>query len=185
MKVIETALPGVLIIEPKVFGDARGYFMESWQQQRYRDIGIESDFVQANVSKSAHGVLRGLHVQNPDAQGKLVSVLLGEVYDVAVDIRHGSPTFGQWVGVTLSADNHRQFYVPEGFAHGFCVLSEDAVFSYMCTDYYNPDAEFSIAWDDADIGIEWPMQSPQLSAKDRVALKLAQIPVRQLPRYPS
>lgn len=185
MKVIETAMPGVLIIEPKVFGDNRGYFMESWQQQRYRDIGIASDFVQANVSKSAQGVLRGLHVQNPNSQGKLVQVLLGEVYDVAVDIRHGSPTFGEYEGVTLSAENHRQFYVPEGFAHGFCVLSDYAVFSYMCTDYYNPDAEFSIVWDDPDIGIQWPIQSPQLSAKDQAALKLAQIPAEQLPYFQS
>ena len=185
MNVIETAIPGVIIIEPKVFGDARGYFMESWQQQRYKDIGIQSDFVQSNVSKSAHGVLRGLHFQNPNPQGKLVSVLVGEVYDVAVDIRQGSPTFGQYVGVTLNADNHRQFYVPEGFAHGFCVTSDEAVFSYLCTDYYNADADASIAWDDADIGIDWPVKSPQLSDKDKVASTLAEFPTERLPRFQS
>ncbi|KAA3649100.1 MAG: dTDP-4-dehydrorhamnose 3,5-epimerase [Proteobacteria bacterium] len=183
MKVIETSLPGVLIIEPKVFGDERGYFMESWQQQRYRDIGIKSDFVQSNVSKSSHGVLRGLHFQNPNPQGKLVSVLVGEVYDVAVDIRRGSPSFGQYVAVTLNHDNHRQFYVPEGFAHGFCVCSDYAIFSYMCTDYYNAAADASIAWNDADIGIDWPIDSPQLSAKDQAANKLAEFPADKLPTY--
>ncbi|GAA4821604.1 dTDP-4-dehydrorhamnose 3,5-epimerase [Marinicella pacifica] len=183
MKIIETALPGVLIIEPKVFGDERGYFMESWQQQRYRDIGIERDFVQSNVSKSAYGVLRGLHFQNPNPQGKLVSVLVGEVYDVAVDIRHGSPTFGQYVGVTLSAENHRQFYVPEGFAHGFCVTSENAIFNYMCTDYYHAESEASIAWNDKNIGIDWPIDEPKLSAKDQAANHLSDYPLNKLPTY--
>lgn len=185
MNVIKTAIPGVLIIEPKVFGDQRGYFMESWQQQRYRDIGIQADFVQSNVSQSDYGVLRGLHFQNPNPQGKLVSVLVGEVYDVAVDIRHGSPTYGQYVGVTLSADNHRQLYVPEGFAHGFCVTSERAIFSYMCTNYYHADAEASIAWDDADIAIDWPIERPQLSEKDDKALSLADFPTDRLPRFHS
>ena len=184
MNVIKTAIPGVLIIEPKVFGDQRGYFMESWQKQRYRDIGIQADFVQSNVSQSDYGVLRGLHFQNPNTQGKLVSVLVGEVYDVAVDIRHGSPTYGQYVAVTLSADNHRQFYVPEGFAHGFCVTSERAIFSYMCTDFYHADAEASIAWDDADIAIDWPIDNPQLSNKDKQAKVLSQFTVDQLPSYP-
>ena len=165
MKVIETAIPGVLIIEPKVFGDERGYFMESWQHKRYRDIGITSDFVQSNVSRSTKGVLRGLHFQNPHPQGKLVSVLAGEVYDVAVDIRRESPTFGQYVGVTLNDENHRQFYVPEGFAHGFCVTS--------------------IAWDDANIGIDWPIASPRLSDKDKAAATLSQFPTDRLPRYRS
>lgn len=183
MKVTETSIPGVLIIEPAVFGDKRGYFMESWQQQRYHDIGIEADFVQSNVSKSVHGVLRGLHYQNPNPQGKLVSVLVGEVYDVAVDIRRGSPHFGHYVGVTLSAENHRQFYIPEGFAHGFCVCSDVAIFSYMCTDYYNAEAEASIVWDDPTIDIKWPIEQPQLSAKDQAAQQLAQCSVDQLPHY--
>lgn len=185
MKVIETAIPGVLIIEPKVFGDERGYFMESWQHKRYRDIGITSDFVQSNVSRSTKGVLRGLHFQNPHPQGKLVSVLAGEVYDVAVDIRRESPTFGQYVGVNLNDENHRQFYVPEGFAHGFCVTSDVAIFSYMCTDYYHAESEASIAWDDADIGIDWPIASPRLSDKDKAAATLSQFPTDRLPRYRS
>ena len=183
MNLIKTAIPGVLIIEPQVFGDQRGYFMESWQQQRYRDMGIPHDFVQSNVSKSSHGVLRGLHFQNPKPQGKLVSVLVGEVYDVAVDIRQGSPSFGQYVGVMLSAENHRQFYVPEGFAHGFCVTSDEAVFSYMCTDYYHAEGEASIAWNDAEIGIDWPIDHPQLSEKDDKAVSLADFPSNRLPQY--
>jgi len=173
----------VLTIEPNVFGDDRGYFMESWSQQRYRDIGIKHDFVQSNVSKSQQGVLRGLHFQNPKPQGKLVYVLEGEVFDVAVDIRHGSPTFGQYETIVLSADNHKQFYVPEGFAHGFCVLSESATFCYMCTNYYNADADASIAWNDTDINIDWPLKSPRLSEKDSIALKLKDFDVSKLPSF--
>ena len=141
MNVIETKLPGVLIVEPKVFGDDRGYFFETWQKSRYEAMGIKGKFVQDNVSFSAHGVLRGLHYQHPHDQGKLVSVLQGEVFDVAVDIRVGSPTFGQWVGVHLSGDNYRQLWIPPGFAHGFCVLSDTALVAYKCTDYYAPGAE--------------------------------------------
>lgn len=183
MEVEVTAIPDVLLFKPKVFGDERGFFMESWQQQRYRDAGIESDFVQSNVSKSSHGVLRGLHFQNPRPQGKLVSVLVGEVYDVAVDIRVGSPTFGHYAGIILSADNHKQFYVPEGFAHGFCVLSETAIFSYMCTDYYHAEAEASLLWNDPDINIPWPIKSPKLSNKDAQAKTLKEIPPQQLYEY--
>ncbi len=183
MKVSSTKLPGVLIIEPQVFGDERGYFMESWSQQRYKDAGIEHDFVQSNVSKSAQGVLRGLHFQNPNPQGKLVSVLAGEVYDVAVDIRKGSPTFGQYEAVVLNAENHLQFYVPEGFAHGFCVLSESATFCYMCTNYYDPQADASIAWNDPALNIDWPITSPKLSEKDDKALNLGAINIDILPVY--
>lgn len=175
MNLIPTDLPGVLLIEPKVFGDARGYFFESWHRQRYAEHGLDVDFVQDNLSLSRRGILRGLHFQNPQPQGKLVQVLQGEVFDVAVDIRLGSPTFGRWAGVTLSADHPRQFYVPEGFAHGFCVLSETALFSYKCTDYYQPQHEHSLRWDDPDLGISWPTPAPQLSAKDRDARSLREL----------
>ena len=185
MKVTETKLPGVLIIEPQVFGDERGYFMVSWSQQRYRDVGIKQDFVQSNVSKSQKGVLRGLHFQNPKPQGKLVYVLEGEVFDVAVDIRRGSPTFGQHESIVLSADNHKQFYVPEGFAHGFCVLSESATFCYMCTNYYDASADASILWNDEALAIAWPVVSPNLSKKDSNALKLKDINQNILPVYAS
>ncbi len=183
MKVIETKLPGVKIIEPQVFGDDRGYFMESWQQQRYKDAGIEEDFVQSNVSRSQHGVLRGLHFQNPNPQGKLVYVLEGEVFDVAVDIRRGSPTFGQSVSIVLNAENHKQFYVPEGFAHGFCVLSPSATFCYMCTNYYDAGADASLLWSDEAFDIDWPITSPKLSDKDSKALKLNDFDVDKLPVY--
>ena len=183
MNVIETKLPGVLIIEPKVFGDARGYFLETWQQHRYEEIGINDKFVQDNVSFSSRGVLRGLHYQNPHAQGKLVSVLQGEVFDVAVDIRIGSPTFGQWVGVSLSGDNHRQLWIPPGLAHGFCVVSDTVYFTYKCTDIYAPLAEGGIAWDDPDIGITWPLADVQLSEKDKAYPRLKDIPAERLPRY--
>ncbi len=183
MKVIESHLPGVKIIEPKVFGDERGYFLESWQALRYIDAGIEVPFVQSNVSKSARGVLRGLHFQNPNPQGKLVYVLSGEVYDVAVDIRRGSPTFGQHHGVILSEHNHRQFYVPEGFAHGFCVLSESATFAYMCTNYYDPSSEASLLWNDPALAIDWPLESPQLSEKDKKGLTLDAFDPATLPEF--
>lgn len=183
MKVIETKLPGVLIIEPRAFGDNRGFFMETWQQDRYEAIGIKEKFVQDNLSFSSRGVLRGLHYQNPNAQGKLVSVVQGEVFDVAVDIRVGSPTLGQWVGVNLSGENHRQLWVPPGFAHGFCVLSDTAYFTYKCTDIYTPSAEGGIMWNDPDIGIEWPIEDALLSEKDKVYPRLKDVPVEKLPRY--
>ncbi|HET7331045.1 dTDP-4-dehydrorhamnose 3,5-epimerase [Dyella sp.] len=183
MKVIRTSLPGAVVIEPQVFGDARGYFYESYNQAKYADAGITAKFVQSNVSRSSKGVLRGLHYQWPNPQGKLVSVLEGEVYDVAVDIRRGSPTFGQWAGVMLTADNHRHFWIPEGFAHGFCVLSEYATFSYQCTALYDAKADAGVRWDDAALGIDWPISSPQLSEKDLKAPLLADIPAERLPVF--
>lgn len=180
MKVIETTLSGALIIEPDVFGDARGYFQESWNRPRYAAAGLDVDFVQDNLSFSRRGTLRGLHFQNPNAQGKLVSVLCGEVYDVAVDIRLGSPTFGEWFGVVLSGDNKRQFYVPPGFAHGFCVTSDTALFAYKCTQTYDPSAEGSILWNDPDLGIHWPIADPLISSKDAKALRLKDLPSTRL-----
>jgi len=182
--IIETTnLPGVLLVKPNVFGDARGFFLESWNRERYAEAGLDQDFVQDNVSQSRQGILRGLHFQNPRPQGKLVQVLRGEVFDVAVDIRVGSPTFGQWYGVALSEENHYQLYVPENFAHGFCVTSETALFAYKCTDFYNPAGEHSLAWDDPDIGIPWPVAAPQLSAKDQAAKRLKDFPPAALPVY--
>jgi len=183
MKVYETKLPGVLIVEPKVFGDERGFFFETWQQDRYTSLGITGPFVQDNVSFSSQGVLRGLHYQQPHAQGKLVSVISGEVYDVAVDIRVGSPTFGQWVGVSLSGDNHRQLWIPPGFAHGFAVVSPTAYFTYKCTDVYTPSAEGGVMWNDPDIGIEWPVTGAVLSEKDQVYPRLKDIPAERLPKF--
>ena len=175
MKVTQTPLAGLLIIEPKVFGDERGFFLETWSRQRYQEMGINVDFVQDNLSFSRRGVLRGLHFQNPQPQGKLVYVLQGEVFDVAVDIRKGSPTFGQWHGVVLSDDNKRQFWVPAGFAHGFCVTSDTALFTYKCTELYAPQHERSIRWDDPSLAIDWPITEPQVSDKDRLAPLLADI----------
>jgi dTDP-4-dehydrorhamnose 3,5-epimerase len=183
MKVIQTALPGAVVLEPQVFGDARGFFYESYNEAKYREAGIAARFVQSNVSRSARGVLRGLHYQWPNPQGKLVSVLEGEVYDVAVDIRRGSPTFGRWAGVMLTADNHRHFWIPEGFAHGFCVLSEFATFSYQCTALYDREGDAGIRWDDADIGIDWPVSAPLLSDKDTRAPFLKDVPAERLPAY--
>jgi len=183
VKITETRLPGVLLIEPDVFGDHRGYFMESWNRRRYGEAGLDRDFVQDNLSLSRRGILRGLHYQWPQPQGKLVQVLQGAVFDVAVDIRRGSPTFGQWVGYELSADNHLQLFVPEGFAHGFCVLSEQALFAYKCTDFYNPDTEHSLLWNDPDIGIEWPLTDPLLSDKDAAAAPLNETGRADLPPY--
>ena len=183
MKKIETDLQGVWIVEPKVFGDQRGFFYETWQQQRYADIGIKGTFVQDNVSFSRKGVLRGLHYQQPHSQGKLVTVLQGEVFDVAVDIRVGSPQFGQWTGVVLSGENHRQLWIPEGFAHGFCVLSETAYFSYKCTDVYAPDCEGGILWNDPDIGIKWPLEDVVLSDKDQIYPLLKEVSFEKLPKY--
>jgi dTDP-4-dehydrorhamnose 3,5-epimerase len=183
MKVQATAIPGLTIIEPAVFGDERGFFMESYSRDRYAAAGLPSDFVQDNVSLSAKGILRGLHLQHPNDQGKLCFVLEGEVFDVAVDVRIGSPTFRQWEGFILSSQNKRQLYVPPGFAHGFCVLSDRALFSYKCTDYYAAQNELGVAWDDPDIGIEWPLQSPQLSTKDQKNQRLRDISPSRLPRY--
>lgn len=183
MQIIETKLPGVLIIEPKVFGDSRGFFLETWQQSRYKEMGISGEFVQDNLSFSTKGVLRGLHYQQPHAQGKLVSVVLGEVFDVAVDIRVGSPTFGQWVGVMLSGDNHRQLWIPAGFAHGFCVTSETAYFTYKCTDVYTPEAEGGIIWNDPNIGIEWPLIDVSLSDKDKKYPRLKDVASERLPYF--
>ncbi|WLQ15472.1 dTDP-4-dehydrorhamnose 3,5-epimerase [Hahella aquimaris] len=167
MKVIHTKLSGVVIIEPKVFGDHRGFFIETYQAARYRDeAGIDLEFVQDNHSRSGRGVLRGLHFQKTKPQGKLVRVTQGEVFDVAVDLRKGSPTYGQWEGVILSGENHLQFYVPPGFAHGFCVLSDTADFQYKCTDYYDPSDEGGLIWNDPDVGVAWPIESPNLSQKD-------------------
>lgn len=181
MKLKETGLPGVIIIEPDVFGDERGFFMETWHQLKYKEAGLPAHFVQDNLSYSGRGVLRGLHFQCPNTQGKLVFVLQGEVFDVAVDIRSGSPTFGRWTGVTLSAANKSQLYIPAGFAHGFCVVSETALFTYKCTDIYNPLAEGGIIWNDPDIGIAWPIENPVLSEKDSNYPLLKNITPERLP----
>jgi dTDP-4-dehydrorhamnose 3,5-epimerase len=186
MRINRTALPGVVAIEPRVFGDDRGYFLESWHKERYAEAGVARDFVQDNMSRSQHGILRGLHLQFPFAQGKLVQVFEGEVFDVAVDVRAGSPTFGRWVGERLSGENKRQLYVPEGFAHGFYVLSEHALLGYKCTELYHPETEISIAWNDPELGIEWPIaanEQPVLSAKDRAGARLSTLPLERLPRY--
>lgn len=175
MNVITCDIPGLLIIEPKVFGDARGFFMETWNRQRYQDAGLKWDFVQDNVSLSRRGILRGLHFQNPGGQGKLVHVLQGEVFDVAVDLRKSSPTFGRWHGLRLSAENKTQFFIPPGFAHGFVVLSETALFAYKCTALYSPQTELTLAWNDPEVGIQWPLESPQLSEKDSRGLRLKDI----------
>jgi dTDP-4-dehydrorhamnose 3,5-epimerase len=183
MRVIETELPGVLVVEPKVFGDARGWFTETYSVERYRAAGIALPFVQDNLSRSSRGILRGLHLQSPHAQGKLVWVPEGSVFDVAVDVRVGSPTFGRWFGAELSSDNHRQLWIPPGFAHGFMVTSEHCLFAYKCTALYVPEAEIGVAWDDPAIGIRWPLAEPVLSPKDRSNLPLAEIDPARLPRF--
>ena len=183
MKTIKTSIEGVLIFEPSVFGDERGFFMEAWVRDRYRDAGMDVEFVQDNVSSSSRGVLRGLHFQNPQSQGKLVQVLKGEVLDVAVDIRVGSPTFGRVETCLLSGENHRQFYVPTGFAHGFCVLSETALFLYKCTEFYSAQTEGGVLWSDPDLGIDWPVADPILSEKDAKLPHLKDIPKEKLPVY--
>jgi dTDP-4-dehydrorhamnose 3,5-epimerase len=183
MNIVPTQLPEVFLVEPRVHGDARGYFFESWAEERYSGSGIAGPFVQDNISRSRRGILRGLHLQNPHAQGKLVSAVLGEVFDVAVDVRAGSPRFGQWVGALLSDRNHRQLWVPPGFAHGFCVTSDEAIFHYKCTDSYHPECEMSVRWNDPAIGIEWPVDAPTLNAKDADASVLADIPKERLPVY--
>lgn len=181
MKVTPTALPEVLLVQPRVHGDSRGFFYESFQSARYAEAGLPVVFVQDNHSRSVKGTLRGLHFQEPRAQGKLVQVLRGMVYDVAVDIRRGSPRFGRWVGVELSEASPQQLWIPPGFAHGFCVLSESADFLYKCTELYAPEADRGIAWNDPALGIPWPIAEPLLSAKDRAAPRLEDAPV--LPVY--
>ena len=183
MNVTQTILAGVVAIEPRVFGDARGYFLETWHRERYAAAGVATDFVQDNLSRSQRGILRGLHLQYPYPQGKLVQVFEGEVFDVAVDVRVGSPTFGKWVGQHLSGENKRQLYIPEGFAHGFCVLSEHALLGYKCTELYHPETELSLAWNDPKLGIQWPIENPVLSAKDQAGLRLEDIPRDRLPSY--
>jgi len=178
MKAVATDIPGPLIIEPRVFGDERGFFMETWNAGSFRELGLDLAFVQDNHSRSQKGVLRGLHFQNPGAQGKLVRVACGAVFDVAVDLRRSSDHFGKWVGVELSAENKRMLWVPEGFAHGFVTLMDDTDFLYKCTAPYAPEHEHTLAWDDADVGIEWPLTDlePIVSGKDAGGLSLADIP---------
>lgn len=183
MKITSMSLPEVLLIEPKRLGDARGYFLETWHQQRYAAAGIKLGFVQDNLSRSAHGILRGLHLQHPNDQGKLVYVLAGEVFDVAVDVRVGSPNFGKWTGTLLSSEDHRQLWIPPGFAHGFCVTSETAMFAYKCTALYSAADELGMTWNDPAVAIAWPVVEPQLSAKDKALPRLADIDPARLPRY--
>jgi dTDP-4-dehydrorhamnose 3,5-epimerase len=177
MKLIDTAIPGPIVIEPQVFGDDRGFFMESWNRAKFATLGLDLDFVQDNHSRSQRGVLRGLHFQNPNPQGKLVRVTAGRAWDVAVDVRRSSPHFGKWVGVELSATNKRMFWVPAGFAHGFLSLEDGTDFLYKCTEYYEPASEHSLLWNDPDVGIEWPLEGiePGLSAKDRAGQRLSEI----------
>jgi dTDP-4-dehydrorhamnose 3,5-epimerase len=171
MQIIDTKIQGAVIIEPKVYGDHRGFFLETYRDQQYRDQAkIELPFVQDNHSRSSRGVLRGLHFQKTKPQGKLVRVVRGEVFDVGVDLRKDSPTFGNWIGVWLSEDNHRQLWLPPGLAHGFIVTSDSADFEYKCTDYYDPNDEGCLIWNDPDIGIDWPSESPLLSDKDKAGL---------------
>jgi dTDP-4-dehydrorhamnose 3,5-epimerase len=180
MNVLTCDIAGLLIIEPKVFGDARGFFLESYNERRYREAGIHAGFVQDNVSFSRRGILRGVHFQNPNPQGKLLQVLQGEVFDVAVDVRRSSPTFGKWHGLVLSSENKRQFYIPPGFAHGVLVTSDSALFQYKCTELYSPKDEMAVRWDDPAIGIQWPMNDPVLSERDSKALRLQDIPPDRL-----
>ncbi len=177
MNVIECDIAGPLIIEPRVFGDERGFFMESWNAASFAAAGLDLNFVQDNHSRSQKGVLRGMHFQNPNPQGKLVRVVRGAVFDAIVDLRKSSPTFGKWTGVVLSAENQRMFWVPEGFAHGFLTLEDDTDFLYKCTSAYEPHNECSLAWDDQTVGIEWPLDGiePRLSAKDAVGVPLADV----------
>jgi dTDP-4-dehydrorhamnose 3,5-epimerase len=183
VKVIRTPLPGCVVFEPQVFGDDRGFFFESFNADRLAEHGLRPQFVQGNVSSSTQGVLRGLHYQWPRPQGKYVSVIEGEVWDVAADIRRGSPTFGQWTAVLLSAENRRHFWIPEGFAHGFVALSERAVFTYLCTATYDREADAAIRWNDPTLAIDWPVAAPRLSDKDARAPLLADVPVERLPVY--
>ncbi|MBU5488244.1 dTDP-4-dehydrorhamnose 3,5-epimerase [Clostridium sp. MSJ-8] len=175
---IKTSIEGVYVIETKVFGDNRGYFMETYNKKQFEEAGLDMEFVQDNQSKSTKGVLRGLHFQTRNTQGKLVRVTKGSVYDVAVDLRKGSPTYGKYEGVILTEDNNKQFYIPEGFAHGFLILSDEAVFTYKCTNFYTPDAEGGLMWNDPDVAIEWPLEGIDniiLSEKDKVHKTLKEL----------
>jgi dTDP-4-dehydrorhamnose 3,5-epimerase len=183
LQITETSLPGVLLIQPRVFGDARGFFMETYRQNVLAEAGIHESFVQDNHSRSSRGVLRGLHYQRRHAQAKLCRVAQGEVLDIAVDIRVGSPNFGKWIGVVLSGENHTQIYIPKGFAHGFVVRSETADFLYKCSDYYDGPDDRGVLWSDPGLAINWDMPSPIVSEKDQRYPPLAQIPADQLPRY--
>ncbi len=183
MNVVETRLPGVLLIESRIFRDDRGHFQELWQRGRYAEAGLPDQFAQDNLSYSTRGVLRGLHYQHPTAQGKLIAVLRGAIFDVAVDLRHGSPNFGRWVGEHLDAGQGRQLYIPEGFAHGFVVMGDEALVLYKCTNPYAPREEGSVLWDDPDLAIAWPVSDPILSPKDRQAPRLAELAPDRLPRY--
>jgi dTDP-4-dehydrorhamnose 3,5-epimerase len=180
MKTTAGKLSGVLVFEPDVFGDRRGFFLETWNRARYAAAGLDADFVQDSLSFSAGGILRGLHFQNPNAQGKLVQVLQGEVFDVVVDLRRSSPTFGQWEGLALSAETKRQVYIPPGCAHGFAVVSTSALFHYKCTALNSPKDEVVLRWDDPELGIRWPLEKPQLSARDQQGLRLRDIPPDRL-----
>lgn len=182
MKVTHASIKDVLIIEPDVFNDNRGYFMETFHQDRYLRCGIDSRFIQDNLSFSIQGTLRGLHFQINHPQAKLVQVFAGEIFDVAVDLRQNSPTYGQWTGIRLSAENHRQMYIPKGFAHGFCVMSQQALFAYKCSDFYAPDDEGGILWSDPNIDIHWPVENPIISAKDRKLPMLSELSPDLLPR---
>ena len=183
MKYIKTDIPGVLLVEPKVFKDSRGFFMETFHQKKYAEVGIDHAFIQDNYSHSTQGTLRGLHYQLKHPQGKLIYVITGEIFDVAVDIRQGSPTFGQWVGQYISDQNKRQIFIPEGFAHGFCVISETADVLYKTTDLYNTDDEYGVLWSDPDIGIDWPVEVPIVSDKDKQYSRLKDALETQLPIY--
>jgi len=183
MKIIPTSLVDVFIIEAIVFNDQRGFFMETYNQKRYADCGIDALFVQDNMSFSVKGILRGLHYQHPHAQAKLVQVSQGEIFDVALDIRRGSPTFGQWTGVRLSGENGRQLFIAEGFAHGFCVVSDTATVTYKCTDFYAPDDEGGILWSDPDLDINWPIPNPLLSARDGEYPRLCDVSPERLPVF--
>ena len=183
MRLIETGLPGCVVVEPRVFEDARGFFYESFNHAKLKVHGIQPIFVQGNVSVSRGNVLRGLHYQCPNPQGKFISVLEGEIWDVAVDIRRGSPTFSRWTAVVLGHVNKRQLWVPEGFAHGFVVLSDKAIVSYLCTETYDPNADAAIRWDDPQLAIDWPVSVPVLSDKDAKAPLLGEVPAERLPRF--
>jgi dTDP-4-dehydrorhamnose 3,5-epimerase len=182
MEVISLEIPDVKLVKPRVFPDDRGFFMQTYHYEQYRDAGIDVRFVQDNWSRSTKGVLRGLHYQFEHAQDKLVSVIRGEVFDVAVDIRKGSPTFGKWVGAILSGENHHQMFVPKGFAHGFCVLSDEVDFVYKCSDFYTPGDEYGIRWSDSSIGIAWPLTDVLVSAKDQMTPQLSGVLGKDLPK---
>ncbi|OIP36177.1 MAG: dTDP-4-dehydrorhamnose 3,5-epimerase [Deltaproteobacteria bacterium CG2_30_63_29] len=185
MKVTPTELPSVLLVEPQVWGDARGYFYESFRSNTFQDLGLPSHFVQDSFSRSSKGTLRGLHLQHPFGQGKLIAAIVGEIFDVAVDVQVGSPTFGRWIGRVLSDQNMHRLYLPPGHAHGFAVLSDVAVVSYRFTEYYHPESELGVAWNDPEIGIDWPVAGPLLSDKDRRWLPLGELEEGRLPRVSS